>query len=387
MQISYNRFTAKTFLGLEEPLANELRSLGASEVEIINRGVKFSGNMELLYKTNLHLRTALRILVPFEQATIKTTDELYDFAVNLNWLNVLSVSDTFAIDPVVNSKLITHSKFAALKLKDAIADHFRKETGVRPSVNAINPDYRINLHISHDKLTLSLDSSGESLHKRGYRSGKGAAPINEVMAAGLILLSQWKADSDFFDPMCGSGTIAIEAALLAKKIPPGLIRNSFGFMRWRNFDDKLYRKIIKLAESNIDEAFVTIYANDFSQQIIRKAKLNAIKAGVDKIIKFSKNDFFVMDPPTEKGVIVTNPPYGERLKPEDLFAFYKQIGDTLKQKYSGFDAWIFSGNLKALKSVGLRPSKKYVLLNGPIDSRFNKYELYSGSKKDKERIK
>ncbi len=376
-----NQYIAKTFLGLEETLANELEAIGAENIEKINRGIKFSGGVELLYKANLSLRTALRILVPFAESRVTSTDELYEFAMNIEWLKIMSISDTFAIDPVVNSHLITHSKFAALRLKDAIADRFKKETGVRPSVNTLNPDYRINLHISHDKCTLSLDSSGESLHRRGYRSGKGRAPLNEAMAAGLVLLSGWKGERDLFDPMCGSGTIAIEAAMIAQNIYPGLLRNSFGFMRWKDFDEKLFKKIINTLSRRKEESSVKIYANDYSPEIIRKAKLNAVKAGVDKIIKLSKNNFFEMEPPTADAVIITNPPYGERLNPKNITDFYKQIGDTFKQKYSGYEAWILSGNLKALKSVGLKTSAKFILLNGSIDSRFNKYELYSGTRK------
>ncbi len=383
---NYNQFIAKTFLGLEEPLIDELKLLGAKDIVKVNRGVKFTGDKELLYKANLHLRTALRILVPFLQTNLKSPEELYEFALTYNWLNLLSVSDTFAIDAIVNSKYFTHSKYAALKLKDAIADYFRRETGVRPSVNTINPNYRINLHISEDRVTISLDSSGDSLHRRGYRKGRGPAPLNEVLAAGIIKLSGWSGDSDLFDPMCGSGTIAIEAALIAKNIPPGYIKNSFSFMKWYDYDEKLYKRILKRAEAKIDDTFVKIYANDISPEIIRKAKLNAVKAGVNSVIKFSKKDFFEMDPPLNSGFIISNPPYDERLRTSDINKFYKQIGDTLKHKYTGFEAWIFSGNLKALKSFGLKPSKKYILLNGAIDSRLNGYELYSGSKKQKENL-
>ncbi len=372
----------KTFLGLENVLADELREMGIKDIEIINRGVRFTGNDSTLYLVNLKSRTALRFLVPFLKYEAESPEELYDKAIEFDWMKLLSVSDTFVIDNVINSRYFKHSRYAALKLKDAIADHFKKASGVRPSVNTISPNYRINLHISDNKVTISLDSSGESLHKRGYRTNTGEAPLNEVLAAGLIKLSGWKGDCDLFDPMTGSGTIAIEAALMSSNTSPGLIRNSFGFMKWENFDEKLYKRIYKKVEAQIDEQPVKIFANDISPEMIKKATRNAIKAGLINKIKFTKKDFFEMESPLKNGFLIFNPPYDERLKEADIKDFYKKIGDTLKQKYSGCDAWIFSGNLRALKYIGLKHSGKHILMNGPIDSRLVHFELYSGSRKE-----
>ncbi|HKJ30601.1 MAG TPA: class I SAM-dependent RNA methyltransferase [Balneolales bacterium] len=375
---------ARTLFGLEQVLADELRALGAEEIQILNRAVQFSGDMALMYEANLCLRSALSILCPL--VTFKATNEdmLYLKIRKINWKQFLNEDNTLAIDSSVHSSYFTHSHYVALRAKDAIVDQFREKTGVRPSVDTENPDLRLNLHISDDTVTLSLDSSGDSLHRRGYRKVTNIAPINEVLAAGLVLLSDWDGRSPFIDPMCGSGTIAIEAALYALNIPPGSLRKKFGFMSWKTFNRELWNAVKNKALSRIKTSDFEFLAADISGKSLNIAKENIDAAGLaDKIILIKK-PFQKLTPPRGKGgIIIMNPPYGERMQKKEINDFYKSIGDQLKSNYPGYTAWILSANQQALKHVGLRTSKKITLYNGPLECRFQKYELYEGSKKHK----
>jgi len=373
---------AKTIAGLEETLAAELTALGAQDVKVITRAVSFSGDNRLLYEANLWCRTALRILKPLYAFPAATNDQLYQNIFNYPWEDIFTVDNTIAIDSVVNDSSFTHSHFVSQKVKDAIADRFRSKTGTRPSVNIENPDIRINIHIYRDVCDVSLDSSGESLHKRGYRVAGGLAPLSEVLAAGLVLLSGWDKQKNFIDPMCGSGTILIEAALIALNIAPGSFKKSFAFMNWKDYDASLWQQIKISALEKHKESNVYITGSDIEARVIRSARGNIIEAGLQKVIGLQVSPFADFKPPDGGGVMVMNPPYGERLEQEDIVAFYKSIGDSLKKNYAGYDAWIISSDLNAMKFIGLKPTRKIPVFNGPLECRFMKFSVYAGSKKD-----
>ncbi len=371
-------YTATTFAGLEEVLAKELIELGADDVQIGRRSVYFSGDLKLLYKANYCLRTALRILQPIDSFKIFSADDLYQRGRNFKWEDLFGVDQTFAIQSTVFSDLFNNSMFASLKLKDAIVDRFRYKFGSRPSVDSKNPDILINLHLSNGFCTVSLDSSGESLHKRGYRVGQNEAPINEVLAAGLLQLSDWDRTNVLTDPMCGSGTIAIEAAMLANAIYPGTIRKDFPFRNWRNFNEELFAQVETEAES-MKKSSVRILASDISRRNIDIACKNAEAAGVLSLIDFKVADFRLLEASADQSFLLFNPPYGERLTPDDA-DFYGVIGDRLKQHYQNASVWIIS-TPQCLKSIGLRPSRKIPVLNGSLECSFRKYELYQGTRK------
>ena len=377
--------TAQTMFGLEDILVKELQLLGARDVEKHNRAVSFRGDLGTMYKTNLCLRTALRILVPIHTITVRSTEELYFSLKEMEWEKFMDVEDTLAISVTLNSEFFTHSQFVAQRAKDAIADRFREKTGARPSVDLEKPTLRINLYINDDSCLISFDSSGDSLHKRGYREQTNLAPINEVLAAGLILLSGWDKRSNFVDPMCGSGTILIEASLIAANIPPGYYREQFGFERWKNFDIELYRKIYDNAISKINSDKPVILGGEISKNVARKAIANIHEAKMEDSIKVKTCAFDDLEPPEGKGILILNPPYGERMdKDEDINALYKSIGDTLKKKWAGYSAWILTSNPEAAKQIHLTPKPKIKLFNGSLECRFLRYELYSGTRrKDK----
>jgi len=374
---------AKTFRGLEDVLAGEIESIGGTEIKKGTRVVHFRGDREVMYRANFHLRTALRILKPFYEFRASNEDELYKGAYSYDWSALLNESSTFAIDGVLNSTYFNHSRYIALKVKDAIADQFRAINGRRPSVDTVNPDIRINLHISDDKCTLLLDSSGESLHKRGYRTETSSAPLNEVLAAGMIMLSGWDRKSDFIDPMCGSGTIPIEAAMIAYNVPPGVYRKQFAFEKWPDFDKPLFESIYNEDYPEPDAA-PRITGSDMSSHAISMARSNAKNAFLGKRIDFTISPFEEMMPPGESGFLITNPPYGERLKQENIRAFHTIMGDCLKRNFTGYTAWILTSNLEAVKFTGLRPERKIVLYNGPLECRFIRYTIYKGSKNQKQ---
>ena len=372
------KYTATTLAGLEEVLARELIEIGADEVQIGRRCVYFSGDLKLLYKANYCLRSALRVLLPIDAYKIFSADDLYQRGKNFKWEELFDVNQTFAIQSTVFTDLFNNSMFASLKLKDAIVDRFRYKFGERPSVDSKNPDIRINLHISNEYCTISLDSSGESLHKRGYRLDQNEAPMSEVLAAGLICLSEWDRKSDFIDPMCGSGTIAIEAAMLANGLYPGTVRKDFSFRNWKNFNPDLFAKMEEEVKPR-DLTPVKISASDISRYNIDIAYKNAEAAGVLSLIDFKISDFKLLEPASDQPFLLFNPPYGERMSPEDT-NFYSMIGERLKHHYSDAVVWIIS-TPQCLKSIGLRPSKKISFLNGSLECSFRKYELYKGSKK------
>ena len=377
------KMVAKTFFGLEEILADELLKLGAKKINIGVRNVSFYGDKGFLYKANLSLRTAIRILKPIVVFDVNDDKELYSSFFNFNWEDYISVDNTFAIDSVLNSDFFTHSLYVSQKAKDGIVDRYRKLFKTRPSVDSINPDLKINIHIRNKCCTVSLDSSGKPLNQRGYRSQTNIAPINEVLAAGIILLSEWDLESDFLDPMCGSGTLLIEAAMLATNYPPNIKRSNFSFKNWNDFDLDLFLTITKSVLSKIKPFNNKILGFDKSPSAISKCNQNIINAGLEDVISISKEDFFRSKKHNDDYLyIVFNPPYGERLR-IDIELFYKKIGDTLKTNYTNSCTWFITSSIEALKYVGLRPSRKIKLFNGKLESRLAKYEIYSGSKKKK----
>lgn len=377
------KIVAKTPFGLEDILIREIESIGGQNIEKLNRAVSFEGDKKLLYKANLHLRTALRVLLPIKTFQVKNEHDLYKEIKKMSWNKYLELDKTFSIDATVNSSYFNHSKYVALKAKDAIADRFRDDYNKRPNVDINDPDLKINLHINESSCTVSLDSSGDSLHKRGYKSTEHPAPLNEVLAAGLIMLSGWDKKTTFVDPMCGSGTIVTEAALYAHNIAPGTFRKKFGFMTWKDYDSDLWDDLIGEAITEETDFEGKIYGFDLSRKYAELTEAIVEDISMEDTVEIKQCNFFDLSKPEEDGVIIMNPPYDERMKKEAINEFYKQIGDQLKQQFNGYNAWIFSGNKDALKSVGLRTAKKLTLKNGPIDCKFHLYELYKGTTKKK----
>lgn len=372
---------AKTLAGLEDVLAEEIRQLGGQNIQIATRAVSFEGDKRLLYRANLELRTALRVLVQIHRGRARNEEGLYRLIRGIDWEQYMGVNDTLAVDAVTSSRFFNHSKYAALVTKDAIVDQFRKKYHRRPSVNLIAPKLRVNIYIYEEECTVSIDSSDDSLHKRGYRIDALEAPINEVLAAGIVLKSGWKGDRAFVDPMCGSGTILIEAGLLATNRAPQLQREHFGFVRWPDFDENLWQEIRQAAEDRITAPTHGLYGFDKDFKAVRLSEQNAMAAGLEEVVDVKRKPFERLEAPAPSGVLIMNPPYDERLLKKDIGAFYEMVGDRMKQVFPGYDAWIISANLEALKRVGLRASQKQQLFNGALESRLVKYELYSGSEK------
>lgn len=376
------KLIAKTFAGCEELLREELETIGASNINILTRAVEFEGDLAVMYKANLYCRTALRILKPYSSFEAASEDMLYHEIKNIDWSQHLSLDKTFAINATLNQSTLTHSQYVALKAKDAIADQFREKTGERPNVDIDQPDLRIHLHIYKDQCTLSFDSSGESLHKRGYRDYTNQAPINEALAAALIIISGWKGETPLADFMCGSGTLLIEAGLIARNIAPNKFRERFGFQSWKGYDAALWKYIYDEAvAAELPEGTVKLYGSDISGVVLDKAKQNISNAGLSGMIQLRKCSFENFQPQEEQGVLVCNPPYGMRIEPRDIIEMYSKMGDTLKKKFKGWTCWIFTGNMEAAKHIGLRTTRKILLYNGPLECRFLKYEMYSGSRK------
>jgi len=384
MNESY-KMLAKTMFGFEELLAKELLTLGARDIKVGVRNVTFEGDKGFMYKANLALRTTVRILIPINSFKVNSETELYNQLLKIEWDEYLNVDGTFAVDAVANSDNFTHSHYLALKSKDAIADYFRNKFGKRPNVDVNHPDLQVNIHIQKDVCTVSLDSSGDSLHKRGYRSATNIAPINEVLAAGLVLLSGYDGTQNFIDPMCGSGTILIEAAMIANNIPANLNRKEFGFEKWNDFDENLFETIRNSLLKKVKDSNAVIIGYDKAPSAIRKATDNVENAHLEDFIALKQADFFHTEKEVEgKTIILFNPPYGERLEIDDVPAFYKEIGDTLKRSYTNTNAWLITSDFeKGLKSVGLRTSKKIKVFNGKLECRLVNYEMYEGSKKAK----
>ena len=372
---------AKTFQGLEEILAEELTTLGANDVQIGRRMVSFTGDKEMMYKANFCLRTAIRILKPIKHFTAKDADAVYEQIKAIRWEEILDVDKTFAVDAVVFSDEFRHSKFVSYKVKDAIVDYFRELNGKRPSVRISRPDVLLNIHIAQTTCTLSLDSSGESLHRRGYRQEAVEAPLNEVLAAGMILMTGWKGECDLIDPMCGSGTIPIEAALIARNIAPGVFRKEFAFEKWGDFDQNLFDRIYN-DDSQEREFTHKIYGYDNNPKANEIATHNVKAAGVSKDIILKLQPFQQFEQPAEKSIIITNPPYGERISSSDLFGLYESIGNRLKHVFKGYDAWIISYHKECFDKIGLKPSVKIDLMNGALECEYRKYEIFDGRYKE-----
>ena len=377
------KMVAKTFFGFEKILANELRNLGAGNVEIGVRNVSFEGDKGFMYKANLCCRTAIKILKPIAEFRAMNEDELYRRIQKMNLRAFMNVKTTFAINATVSGDIFTHSQYVSFKVKDAIVDKFRKEESVRPDVDVKHPDIRLNVHIQGYWCTVSLDSSGASLHHRGYRTQTNIAPINEALAAGLILMSGWEGQCDLLDPMCGSGTMLIEAAMIAANVPANLNRKEFAFEKWDDWDPDLYDLIEAAALKKVKDIKYKITGYDKAPSVISKARENIKNAQLQDFITIEEKNFFESKKEGNDFLqLVFNPPYGERL-PVAMEEFYAEIGDTLKSSYPGSHAWFITSNMEALKHVGLRPSRKIKLFNGSLESRLVKYEMYEGSRKAK----
>jgi putative N6-adenine-specific DNA methylase len=373
---------ATTFFGLEDVLATELRKLGAKNIEVANRAVSFYGDNGFMYKANLCLRTALRILKPIKRFYIQEQEEYYKFINGMEWENLIELNDTFVVDSVVNTHFFNHTQFVSQVTKDGIVDRFKEKFDDRPSVDKEHPSLRINVHIFRHDVTISLDSSDIILHKRGYRSEVNVAPLKESLAAGIILLSDWERHIPMIDGMTGSGTFAIEAAMIANKIPAGYFRKEFGFMKWKDFDEDLYETIFESMVSKISEEQPKIIGIEMDQKTAKIAKTNVENAKVDDCVTIINQDFFDFVPEKPRGVLFLNPPYGERMgENDDMIAFYKKIGDKLKKDFKGFSVWIITANMDAAKFIGLRPSRKITLFNSQLECKLLKFEMYEGTKR------
>lgn len=379
------KLIAKTFAGLEDVLAKEIESIGGENIELTKRGVIYEGDKHLLYRSNLELRTALRILMPIHAFKAPNLDAFYKKVREIEWWKYMDLNTTFAVDAITRSAIFTHSQYVGLKTKDAIADQFRDKMNRRPSVDVEHPDVQINVHVHGDEFSISLDSSGDSLHKRGYRQDTVAAPLNEVLAAGMIKLAEWSGETDFVDAMCGSGTLLTEAALIAHRIPPQFRRNYFCCKHWLDFDKELWDKAVEESESHrVLDFKPKIMGSDFSGRSLSAAQKNIEAIGFNRKIKLEKLDFFTRSAPilvpradnTEGGTMIMNPPYDERLQLDDAIDFHKKIGDALKKNWKGWTVWVMTGNLEAAKFIGLRPRRKIHLFNGALECRLLKFEIY-----------
>ena len=379
MEQTFN-LIAKTFMGLEPVLAKELTQLGANDVKIGRRMVSFTGDKEMMYRANFQLHTAIKILKPIRHFKANSADDVYEEIKKTDWTTYLDDNKTFAVDAVVFSEEFRHSKFVSYKVKDAIVDQFREKTGNRPNISVTNPDIRLNIHIAEDQCTLSLDSSGESLHRRGYRQESVEAPLNEVLAAGMILMTGWQGDTDFIDPMCGSGTLLIEAALIAHNMAPGLFRKEYAFEKWADFDAELFDRIYN-DDSQEREFKHHIYGYDIDMKAVNTARLNVKAAGLTNSITIEQQDFKDFKQPQEKSLLVTNPPYGERISTPDLLGTYRMIGERLKHEFTGNDAWVLSYREECFDQIGLKPSLKIPLYNGSLECEFRKYQMFDGKMK------
>lgn len=372
---------AKTFMGLEPVLAQELTQMGANNVQIGRRMVSFTGDKEMMYRANFQLHTAIRILKPISHFKARSAEDVYESVKKIDWSKYILDGKTFSVDSVVYSEEFRNSRFVTYKVKDAIVDQFREATGNRPNISVSNPDIRLHIHIADEDATLCLDSSGESLHRRGYRQESVEAPLNEVLAAGMILMTGWKGDCDFIDPMCGSGTLLIEAALIARNISPGVFRKEFAFEKWPDFDQDLFDAIYN--DDTQEREFVHhIYGYDVDMKAVNTARLNVRAAGLTKDITVDQADFKDFTKPENKSIIVTNPPYGERISTPNLLATYKMIGERFKHQFMGNDAWVLSYREECFDQIGLKPSIKIPVFNGSLECEFRKYTIFDGKMRD-----
>ncbi|WP_421871165.1 THUMP domain-containing class I SAM-dependent RNA methyltransferase [Marinoscillum sp.] len=372
----------KTFFGLEELLADEVKQLGGQNVQVHKRSVACEGDLEFLYRANYNLRLALKILVPVYQFQARTEQQLYDQVMRHDWSTYLSLNQTFAIDNTVFSEFFRHSKYAALKTKDAIVDQFRKKTGRRPSVDIKNPDIQFDLYAYKDQFTISIDSSGDTLNRRGYRDVGHEAPLNEVLAAGLLKLAGWEKNIPLIDPMCGTGTILIEAAMMGQNIPPQINRRNFSFQNWTNYHPTIWNRVVAEGRAGVRKAQLQISGGDVDGNTVLMANKSLRKFKLSDAVNIQRIAFEDHRPKTPNGMIVSNPPYGERIGRTNTNEFYKTISDILKNNFQGFDAWLLSSNMEAFKHLKLRASKKIVLFNGSLECKFQKYEMYKGSREN-----
>ena len=372
----------KTLAGLEELAVEELKQAGATQISAGRRGVSFEGDAKVLYRVCMHSRFGVRVLRFLTSFEAKTPDDLYRQGARFPWEDMLDAEGSFVIDATVHSEGFSHSHFAALKLKDAIVDRFRGKTGKRPSIDKVRPDLRLNLHISGSKVTLSVDASGEQLSRRGYRPKTAMAPLNEVLAAGLLALSGWRPGTPLYDPMCGSGTFSTEAALWASGLPVQAGRKHFAFMNWSDYDPEVWREVREEAMDAITPIETPIFASDQHPVAVRQTRESLEGADVEDLVSVQQMDFFQLQPQTEHGVMVLNPPYGERMDPGDVVGLYEQIGDRLKFHWPGFEAWVISSNEEALKRVGLRPHQRHAVFNGALECKWVGFAMYTGSKAD-----
>ncbi len=380
-----NQYVAKTFAGLEHLLAHELVAIGANDIDVHTRSVSFSGDKSIMYKANYLTRTSLRILKEIARFNVTGQVSLYEGVKNIDWTQYLNVDQTFAIDSFCNQGPFNNTMFISLKAKDAIVDQFREKFNKRPSIDKDYAQVRIDIHIYKEECVILLDSSGSSLHKRGYRINQVAAPLKESLAAGLIMLSGWDKKSTFIDGMTGSGTFAVEAALMAKNVPAGYFRKEFGFENWIDFDRDLWNQIVVEGEKQIVPLECNIIGLDTNREAVKIARENTKEAGLRGEVEIMNESFFNYTPPNDPGTVFINPPYGERLEMgEDMIGFYKEIGDALKKNFSGYTAWVISSNLVALKNIGLKPSRRIPVFNGALESKFVKFELFRGSHKERQ---
>lgn len=379
--MAHKRYIAKTFHGFEGFLEAELQQIGAENIKTLKRAAAFEGDHEVLYRANFCCRTAISVLAPIHEYRARNEDELYRGAKDFPWTDIISLRNTFSIKATLHGEHFNHSQYVALKVKDAVADHFMAKYNKRPNVDPKNAEIRINLHISDDRVTISLDTSGDSLFKRGYRKDQWKAPMNECLAAGILKEIGYDGAKPLLDPMCGSGTIAFEAAMVAGNVPAGQMRRNYGFMHFKDFDEQTWNKVRDEAINNRKLPNSKITGLDIEFGAIKTADANLDRFPSKRNLKFFVKDFFEYDPGPEPGILIMNPPYDKRIESLGITDLYERIGSQLKHKYEGWEAWIFSGNMEALKHVGLKPSKKVTMYNGPLECRLVKYELYSGSKK------
>ena len=368
---------AKTFMGLEQVLAKELTQLGANNVQIGRRMVSFTGDKEMMYRANFQLHTAIRVLKPIAHFKAKSAEDMYEEVKKIDWSKYILSGKTFSVDSVVYSEEFTNSRFVTYKVKDAIVDQFRERVGTRPNISVSNPDIRLNIHVAEDDATLSLDSSGESLHRRGYRQESVEAPLNEVLAAGMILMTGWTGETDFIDPMCGSGTLPVEAALIARNISPGVFRKEFAFEKWPDFDQELFDMIYN-DDSQEREFTHHIYGYDTDMKAVNTARMNVAAAGLSRDVTIEQLDFKDFTQPKEKSIMVMNPPYGERISTPNLLGTYKMIGERLKHQFIGNEAWILSYREECFRQIGLKPSIKIPVYNGSLECEFRRYQMFDG---------
>lgn len=373
--------TAKTLQGLEALLVEEIKELGGKDVREGKRVVNFVGDRKLMYRLNYSSRLSMRILIPIHEFKFVDVNDFYDRLYNFDWAKYMDVYDTFAIDNVVYSSKFNNTQYAVYRFKDAICDYFVRNHRRRPSVNTIEPSVRFNLHVSEDTCHVSLDSSGNSLHKRGYRFSEGLAPINEVLAAGILQMTGWDKEQTLIDPMCGSGTFLIEAIMWARNIPASYYRQDFGFLHWKDFDKSLWDKVKKEEDDRIIPIKATIIGADINREVLRAVRVNLRRSKLHMDVKTLHTDFENFENTFEQGILLTNPPYGERIGKGEIEELYASIGTKMKHSFEGFDAWIISAPKENFKYIGLHPSEKITLFNGPLEGQLQHFELYAGSKK------